>query len=83
MRMSGHRRRSGVKSMGRKAGRPAVTLAVTTPMHRARPSSTARMRMRRATPFDFAKRLLDSYGLLLPCLKAVRVEGICMGRGGD
>ena len=41
VRMSGHRRRSGVKSMGRKAGSPAVTLAVTTPMHRARPSSTA------------------------------------------
>ena len=41
VRMSGHRRRSGVKSMGRKAGKPAVTLAVTTPMHRARPSSTA------------------------------------------
>lgn len=41
MRMRGHRRRSGVKSIGRKAGRPAATMDVTTPMHSASPSSTA------------------------------------------
>lgn len=40
--MSGQRARSGVNSMGSSAGSPALTLAVTSPMHSDRPSSTAR-----------------------------------------
>ena len=45
MRMSGQRARSGVKSMGNSAGSPALTLAVTSPMHSDRPSSTARRKI--------------------------------------
>ena len=41
MRMRGHRLRSGVKRAGNRAGSPALMLAVTVPMHSARPISTA------------------------------------------
>ena len=41
MRMRGHRLRSGVKRAGNRAGSPALMLAVTMPIHSARPISTA------------------------------------------